>query len=229
MAIQVKPLAGGRVDFEMQAKALEVPFGAKFVLPDFSAKGYYQSGELVFNEFDARLFDGVLKGIGRLRSGGNWVFDGQIEARTLELNRIAPALFANGRMQGKARFAMTAATPDTLFSNPTLEGSFTSNAGQFSLGDLGRAMQSTSTLGGSTLFTDASGDIAYAAKRLLIKNVRFSASSLVGTAQMDVDEKSTLFGRIAGEMRTPGGTARGSFIVSGNVDKPSMKAATGGR
>lgn len=60
-----------------------------------------------------------------------------------------------------------------------------------------------------------------------VKNVKFMASSLAGTASAEIDPSGTLFGKISGELRTPAGAIRGSMLLTGTVDKPIAKAAPG--
>ena len=223
LTAQVTPQDDGGVEFELQSKSFEVPFGAQFVLADFGMKGHFAQGELVVKEFDARLFDGVLKGFGRLTATDGWTFEGQVEARTFELNRIAPAIFTTGRVQGKGTFTMSSDNPTTLFANPTLKGRFTSTTGQFTLADLGRSIQSGTPQGGSTVYQDMQGELEIAAGRVLVKNAVFSANSLAGAATADIDQKGALFGRVGGELRTPAGQARSAFLLTGTLDKPALK------
>ncbi|MEO7405055.1 MAG: hypothetical protein ABIU95_15435, partial [Burkholderiales bacterium] len=223
LTAQVKPRDDGGVEFELQSKSFEVPFGATFFLADFGMKGHFARGELTVKEFDARLFDGVLKGVGRLTAADGWTFEGQVEARTFELNRIAPAIFTSGRVHGQGAFTMNSDSPTTLFANPTLKGRFTSTTGQFTLVDLGRSIQSGTPQGGSTVYQEMQGELEIAAGRVLVKNTVFSANSLAGAATADIDQKGALFGRVGGELRTPAGQARSAFLLTGTLDKPVLK------
>jgi len=225
MTIDIAPKDSGALEFEVASKAFPVPFGASFLLSDFGAKGRYVPGELSLSEWDARQFGGVVKGSARVKAtDASWTMDGFIEGRTLELSDIAPAMFASGRVQARGRFYMTAPSAGGLFQQPTLEASFTSNAGQFSLGDLQRLMQSSANQGGSTLFTDASGDILLGAGRLRLGNLRFTSGPVSGAGGVDIDESGRIFGRITSEMRIPGSVLRGTFGLSGTMTQPALKA-----
>ena len=223
MVLNLTPGENGRTGFEFVAKRFAVPFNAQFTLDDFGAKGTLDSQSIDFSQFDARVFDGVIrKGVGRLRMGDSWSFDGSFEANTLELAKIAPKLFSNGRVHGQAKFSMTASTPQNLFSAPNLEGSYTVDRGLFSLGDLARMAQGEKS-GGTTVFVEGTGTIKIAANRIQLRSVQFSAGALSAFGSVEVDAQGGLFGRLASEVRAPGGTVRGSYLLGGNVSNPSLR------
>jgi uncharacterized protein involved in outer membrane biogenesis len=216
--------SAGAAALDVAAAKLQVPFGSSLELADFAARGQIKPGEVALSEFDARLWDGILRGRGTLRFGDAWSFEGEVNLKQAEAAQVAPGVLSSGRVLGRAVFAMQSPEPARLFDVARLEGTFTVEKGQLAQIDLARLMQAGSSSSTSTLFNDLSGQGAMEAGKLALRNLKLGAGLLSATGSVDVEGGKQISGKVAAEMRTPtGASTRSAFTVSGTLPKVVLK------
>ncbi len=214
---------GGRARIEMSAGVLPLPIGSNLALEDFSAKGAVTASGLALSEFEARAFDGVLKGSARLRWLDGWSLDGEITARRMQAARIAAPIIAGGLLEGKGTYSMTARTVDKLFSSARIEGNFTIQKGSITNVDMTRLLQGSSSGGGTTLFSELSGNVSADPNRLQVRQLRLVAGLLSGNGLMELDPQKNLSGRMQLELRAQSVQARATLAVSGTLKDPQFR------
>src|SRR6266571_2845227 len=214
---------GGRASIEMSAGVLPLPIGSNLALEDFSAKGTVTASGLALNEFEARAFDGVLKGSARLRWSGGWSLEGEITARRMQAARIAAPIIAGGLLEGKGTYSMTARTVDKLFSSARIEGNFTLQKGSITNVDMTRLLQGSSSGGGTTVFSELSGNVSADPNRLQVRQLRLVAGLLSGSGLMEMDPQQNLSGRMQLELRAQSVQARATLAVSGTLKNPQFR------
>ena len=211
---------GARMKIQLEAQKLPLPFGTEFALDELTGKGMISASELTFSEFEARAYDGTLSGNARLRWGATWSLDGEINARQVDATKIASPLMSGGRVEGRLVYSMRSPAPDKLFAAGRAEGSFTVKKGSIANLDMTRVLQGSATTGGSTLFSEMTGNVLADANRTQLRNLRMSAGLLTAGGNVDVEAQGGLAGRIQVELRNQ---ARATLAVSGTLKEPQFR------
>ncbi len=225
MTITLTAAPAGRTQFEINAQRIR-PIGASFELTDFDARGIYGADEINVEKFDGRVFDGVIRGTARMRLQSNaFAINGSIEAKTLELSKLAAGIFESGQVSAQGRFSGAAASVEKLLATPTIEMTYTIDKGTIQAFDISRAVQGAENLVGTTPISAGSGTFQVNGGRINVSGFRFKSGSIAATGSALIDASGNLNGQVGGELRTPGGTSRGSVALSGTLAKPSFARA----
>ena len=216
---------GDQANIEISAGSMPLPIGADLALEEFSAKGSLTNSELVFTEFEARIFGGNLQGNARLKWSNGWSLDGAIAVRQMDAAKIAAPTLAAGRLDGKGVYAMSARTPDKLFGSARLEGNITVQKGSVTNIDMTRVLQGSNSGGGTTLFSEMTGGIVADANRTQVRQLRLVAGLLNASGNLDVDAQKNLSGRLQIELRAQMTQARATLAISGTLKDPQFRRA----
>src|SRR5580765_4524071 len=222
ISIKVEP-RGGRAAIEISAAALPLPIGIEFGLSDFSAKGTVSANELVLSNTEARAFGGRIFGSTRLRWSSGWSLDGDLSVRQMDAAKIAGPLLGSGTLQGKGRLSMKGLLPERMILNAQMEGSFSVQKGSVSNVDMTRLLQGSGSGGGTTLFSEMSGDFSADPNRLLVRQIKMAAGLLSGAGQLDMDPQKNLAGRMQIELRAQSVQARSTLAVGGTLMNPQFR------
>lgn len=215
---------GAEADIELAAESFTVPFVRGFKLPEFSLKAVASRAGLTLTKFDARMFDGVLEGNGRMRWGADWKIEGEVKARNMNVAVFAPALVSEGRLEGRASYAMAGVEPTTFFDALTLDGSFKVSKAVIGIFDLGRAMQTGGAeTKGRTQIPEMGGKIVYDHGAFAVRELVFTSGVLNAAIVLDIDPKGMLAGRVVGDVKAPGGLVKGNLVVGGTMKDPTLR------
>ena len=210
---------GEDIQLEVETNAFSMPFGPAFMLENFSAKGVIGRNELRLSEFKGGIYGGYLSGSASLKWGADWSLGGEVSARAMDPGTIAPALLEDGKLEGKARYAMRAKSYDELFAAPRVEGTFDVQKGSLLGVDLARLLQGGG-VGGKTAFAELTGSFAREGGRTQLRQVRLSSGPVSASGGADVDAGKNISGRFAVELKSPVAQARANLAVSGNLREP---------
>jgi len=214
---------GDKAQIEFSANPLSLPFAPHIELHDFSGKGAITEDEFVLNEFDAKAFDGSLRGSARLRWGEGWSLDGQLVAQQMDAAKAAAPLLSAGRLEGKGSYAMKAAAADKLLASARVEGSIAVQRGAVAKVDLTRVLQGAATTGGTTLFSELGASLIAEGGRLQVRQLRIAAGLLSGSGALDIDAQKNLAGRLQLELRAQATQARATLAISGSLKDPRLR------
>lgn len=210
---------GGGAQLEIATNAFSMPFGPAFILEDFNATGVLSRDELRLSEFKGAGYGGYLSGNASVKWGAGWSLSGEIHFRAMDPGRIAPALLAEGKLEGKSVYAMRAKSYDELFAAPHMDGNFLVQKGTLLGIDLTRLLQGASA-GGKTVFAELAGNFAYEAGRTQLRQIYLRAGPLSAAGSADVDASRNISGRFAVEVKSPVAQARADFAVTGTLREP---------
>ena len=208
------------LQLEVETNIFSMPFSHEFILENFAAKGTLGRNELKLSEFKGAIFGGFLSGTANLKWGAGWSLGGEVSARAMEPATIVPALIDEGKLEGKAVYAMRAKSYDELFAVPRVEGSFAVLKGALLGVDLGRMLQGGNA-GGKTVFTELTGNFVRDGGRTQLRQLLLQTSgpvSAAGTA--DVDGVKNISGRFTADLKSPVAQARANITVAGSVREP---------
>jgi hypothetical protein len=222
LSVRLEP-RGGRAAIEISAGTLPIPVGADFGLSDFSGKGTVSASEMVLTNAEARAFGGRIFGSARLRWSNGWSLDGELSARQMDAVKLAGPLVGAGTVQGKGRLSMRGLLPERMILNSQLDGSFSVQKGLISNVDMTRLLQGSGSGGGTTPFSEMSGDFSADPNRLLVRNIRLAAGLLSGVGQLEMDPEKNLSGRMQIELRAQSVQARSTLGVTGTLMNPQFR------
>ncbi|TAK66789.1 MAG: hypothetical protein EPO19_13145, partial [Betaproteobacteria bacterium] len=210
---------GEDIQIEVETNAFSMPFAAAFMLENFNAKGVISRDELRLSEFKGGIYGGYLSGSANLKWGADWSLSGEISARAMDPGTIAPSLLEEGKLEGKARYAMRAKSYDELFAAPRLEGTFGVQKGSLLGVDLARLLQGGG-VGGKTAFAELSGSFVREGGRTQLQQLRLSSGPVSASGSADVDGRKNVGGRFSVELKSPVAQARANLALSGNLREP---------
>ena len=222
LSVRLEP-GGGKAVIEISAGTLPLPIGVDLGLTDFTGKGTVSASELVLNTTEARAFGGRIFGSARLRWSSGWSLEGELSARQMDAAKIASPLLGAGTVQGKGRLSMRGLLPERMVLNSQLEGNFTIQKGSISNVDMTRLLQGSGSGGGTTFFSEMSGDFSADSNRLAVRNIRLAAGLLNGLGQIEMDSLKNLSGRMQIELRAQSVQARSTVGVSGTLMNPQFR------
>jgi hypothetical protein len=211
---------GEGVAFEATLGAFSVPFVEKLSIVDFGMKGSADRNGMTVNEFDGRLYDGLVVGKGRITWGAQWTVQGDIQGKSMNAAVFSPQMVSEGRFEGKGRFTLAGPDPAKLAEGARLEGAFTVGKGALGSFDLSRALQSTSAqASGRTQFSELEGSMALANGAIALRDLKLTAGLLTANGTLDVDAAGGLSGRVNAELRN----LRGTFYIGGKLQDPQLR------
>src|SRR6266852_1750395 len=222
LSVKLQP-QGERAGIEISADTFPLPIGADLALSEFLAKGTVTKGELALSEVEARGYGGRLTGNMRLRWSNGWSMEGEFAVHQMEAGKIAAPLLAGGTLEGKGVYSMKGLLPERLILNRQLEGNFTIQKGSITNVDMTRLLQASGSGGGTTLFSEMSGNVSADSNRLLVRQIRMAAGLLNATGQVEMDPQKNLSGRIQIELRAESVQARAMLTVSGTLQNPQFR------
>ena len=220
IAAEIQPQSGKAL-VELTVAKPDALLGLPFEVETLSAKGVVTASEFAASEFDARLLDGSTRGKGTLRWPGPLAFDGDFELRQVDAKRITPILV--GRLHGTGVLAAHGESLEKLGPGARVDGNFTVSKGQITGVDLARTLQSGKSVGGNTLFNEMTAQAQLDKGQLALRGVKIDAGALSANGAIDVDGGKSLSGRLAADLKTPGGVVRATLQVSGTPSQLAIK------
>ncbi len=223
LSVQLSP-KGNEIGFEISAGSLALPFVPALTLLDFSMKGTANRQGVTTSEFDGRAYDGVISGTAKIRWGATWSVDGELRSRAVKVAVFAPALVSEGKVEGRAAYSMSGATPASLYESARIQGEFKIEQGVLGSFDLTRALQTGGAqTSGRTIFSELTGQGVYDKGAIQIRNASITAGAMNAGASLDVDAGGALSGRVVADVKTPNQTLRATLNISGKVQDPVIR------
>ena len=221
LTAELAPQQGERAAIEITVNNPTQFFGLPFPVEAISAKGVVTATELDAAQLDARLFDGIARGKGQLRWNGPFALDASFELKQVDAKRIAPML--TGRLHGSGAVAASGEALDKLAATARVDGNFAVQKGQIAGVDLARTLQTGKSVAGSTNFNELSVQAQFDKGRLVLRTVKLDAGNISASGAVEVDGGKSLAGKVAADMKTPGGALRATLTLSGTPSQLNIK------
>ena len=216
--------SGKEVNLEGAARSFAPPFAPQLNLSDFGMKGVVTRQAVTLSEWSGNTLEGNLSGTARIRWGSGWSVDGEVRTRGINVAVFAPALVSEGKVEGRANYAMSGAEPAKLTNALRMEGSFTVAKGVLGSFDLSRAIQTAGNQPqGRTLFSEMTGQGIYDKGAITLRNVNVNAGALNAAASVDIAPSGTLSGRVVSEIKTAAQTQRATLNLTGTIKEPLVR------
>ena len=211
------------LEFNLQDSSLPVFPGIKF--NDASSKVVLTNGEALFTDFFAHIHGGTLTGKGRLSWNSGWKLQGQLNAKSLELQRMFPGSVLSGEVFGEMNVSMDSPTLSQLDRDYRLEGSFEAKNGVISKLDLETVTRFGARPGvaGRTNFSELSGTIKGSKTGQQIYLGKLATAAANSTGLIDVDANKQLSGKLQVDIKSLGITGV-PLRLSGTATEPVLQA-----
>jgi hypothetical protein len=226
-SVEAKPEGDGWA-VDAAVRGLPLPIGSPIPIDDVKAKGAIQGTQLIFPEVSGTAYYGSFTG--SLKADWSSGINVNAEIATKEVS-LAPLfetftkdIAITGRMEGA--FSITAAAPTlgALMKSPTIAGSYTVKEGSVSNVDLVQAMRTEGGgRGGATKFAELAGGLNVSGGEIRYNKLKLQGGVIQANGEVVVGAGEQLGGRINVELRSSVAQDRGSFGVSGTVQKPALK------
>ena len=219
----------GRWDVSVNASGWVPPLGPGIEIADLTARGSAIRNELRVDEFDARLYGGVVTGNVLVNWADGWRAGGELEAARIDLSRLMGAFTrtarTSGALEAKGRFEMQSNSVHTLLDNPRIDTTFTVRRGDLDGVDLVRALQAgrEGTTGGSTKFEELTGVLAIANQRYQYRNLQLSAGILNAVGNLDIAPSQDVSGRVFVELRSQANQLRNNLLITGTLRAVTLR------
>jgi len=201
-----------RLEIKLDKSAL--PLVASPVFDDLTASGTFDSRRVHIEKFEAFSHGGTLKGNAMLQWAEGASLDGEVTSNSINMTRILPGLMENGRLDGKASFAL----PLDSKVPPRLNGSFFIDKGTLSGIDFGRWLKGES--GGETKFNKLSGNIMQQKDRIQLTQLSGDAGKLTVKGSAAIDEQGKVNGHFSVDLNLGVERRHADAILSGPFKTP---------
>jgi uncharacterized protein involved in outer membrane biogenesis len=227
-SVGLKPVEKG-FEFDATANNLTLPVGAPIVVNGVRLKGTWSGNEILVPEFEADAFEGKVNGTLRISWGPGVRLESDLALAKVNVQQLVgsftKAIVVTGKTDGNFTFAAEGPSVEQLFASTRAQGKFRVGDGTISNVDLVAVMQSDSAgqRAGVTKFVELGGELAAADNRLSYRNVNLQGGVLRGNGSVELGGNGALNGRLSLEIRSQVAQDRGSFVVTGNVQRPSIR------
>jgi|GEM_PF-1094273 len=217
------------IAFNVRARNWRPPLGPAVTFRSLDAHGRYRGHAVDVAEFQAKLFDGVLKGKARLEWPGRWRLSGNLAARSVDTQKALAAAgrkVISGRLDADCDIDSRARAPHRLADNPSLNCAFRIRDGVFFLADLEKAASITGYRDadkGTTRFELLSGRFRMRNKAITVSGLKAVSEVLEAEGKVLVSPQRELDGHLDVAIKKTGGLAGLPLLVAGTVDDPTIR------
>ncbi|MCF8178340.1 MAG: hypothetical protein K9J74_07515 [Sulfuritalea sp.] len=202
------------VQFDFDARSFKIPFGSKLTLEDWTAKGTADRNGLSLSEFKGFVVGGFLSGQARLDWRANWNLTGELRAKQIDAELLAPGVLSNARLAGAASLSMQAPESAKLFASPRLEGNFVSERGTLLGVDIARMLQGRG-IRGDTRFVDLTAGFVHEQGATHLRQLHLSEGAMSASGTVDIDAEMNVSGRLLVDLKLESDRRRATLAISG--------------
>lgn len=214
---------GFQLELNMHGSSLPIFPNIKF--NDLSVNGIVDNGEFAFPDFFAHIYGGTVTGKGKLFWSNGWKLEGQLNAKSLELENLFPDFGVTGQLYGDASVAMYGPVLAQLDKEPRMEGSFEAKDGVINKLDIDTIARFGSRQGGGgrTSFTELTGTLKVDNRSQRISLNKITAGAVSGSGLFEVDDSNQLSGKLMVDIK---GQAKPNVLLklSGTPAEPLLQS-----
>jgi uncharacterized protein involved in outer membrane biogenesis len=229
LKLNATPISGSNFDLNLTAKQWRFPVKPAFHFDVLNITGVVDNEALRLKDIDGKLYGGTLKGAAELNWKSGWRLNGDLKGQHVAVESLLPLFNSKARVRGrlnaKARFAMTGRTASQLADSPNADGDFSIRNGVLYGFDLARAAQPIKTKevrGGQTEFDEFSGGYSISEKRIRLRKLNISSGVLNANGDVDISPSKQLGGKVYVEVKQGVSLVSVPLKVSGTLQAPVL-------
>ena len=219
-------------DFLIQIKAANwrAPMSPNPVFNELTANGVIKNQRLTLSQIEGVLYEGALKANLIVDMTADWAIQGDLELKSLDLTDMALALKLNSAVDGTlstdANFSFSIDSTTNQIATPSINARFKVNNGYLRKVDLIEAMHSNARnapVGGSTHFTELTGNLLLNAQSYQFRNLVLQDKQLLAVGKLDISAQKIISGDIHSKIILPSQSIKSHLIISGSFDNLKLK------
>jgi uncharacterized protein involved in outer membrane biogenesis len=230
----VKP-DGHKYLIDVTGKSWKLPLDPPIVFDELNMKAVATLGNATFNDVNARLYGGTVKGNAALRWQKGLQLTGRFDVHQIELKNLVPLLSPGNRMSGRLNakpvLSAKAANASQFGKALRVETPFNVQNGVLYGVDIRKAATSLLTkepTGGETRFDELSGQLVMERGTYRFTQLKIASGALAASGNFNISQDKALSGRISAEVKAAHiASASVPLNVSGTVQSPLL-LPTGG-
>lgn len=212
-----------RLQLELNVRESNLPILSNIKFNDLNANAVVENGQISISDFFAHIHGGAITGKGVLNWSNGWKFQGQVNAKSIELQRLFPNFGVTGELYGDASFSMNNAALSQLDKDPLLEGAFEAKNGVINKLDFDTVARFGARPGvaGHSDFSEMAGTIKADSRGLRIFLSRLVSVATTVSGLVDVDTHQQLSGKLLVDIKGQGSVP---LQLSGSATEPLLQA-----
>ena len=213
-----------RLQLELNIHESSLPVLTNIQFNDLSVNGMVGNGEIVFSDFFAHIHGGTITGKGQLNWSNGWKLQGQLNAKSLELESMFPKFGVTGELYGDVNVSMSGSALSQLDKDPRMEGAFEAKNGVVNKLDIDTIARFGALQGGTgrTNFSELIGTLKADQRGQRFNLSKIAAGAASGSGFFEVDAKQQLSGKLLVDIK---GDAKGNvpLQLSGSLPAPLLQ------
>ena len=213
-----------RLQLELNIHESSLPILPDIKFNDLSVNGVVENGKVSLSDFFAHIYGGTLTGKGQLNWSNGWKLQGQINAKSLELQSIFPNFGVTGELYGDVNVSMYGPALSQLDKDPHMDGTFAAKNGVINKLDIDTMARFGSRQGsfGRTNFSELAGTLKADQRGQRFYLNKIAAGAVSGSGLFEVDAKQQLSGKLLVDIK---GGAKGNvpLQLSGSPAAPLLQ------
>lgn len=213
-----------RLQLELNIHESSLPVLNNIKFNDLSVNGVVGNGEVVFSDFFAHIHGGAITGKGQLNWSNGWKLQGQLNAKSLELQSMFPKFGVTGELYGDVNVSMYGSALSQLDKDPRMEGTFEAKNGVVNKLDIDTIARFGTSQGGTgrTSFSELIGTLKADQHGQRFNLSKIAAGAVSGSGIFEVDAKQQLSGKLLVDIK---GDAKGNvpLQLSGSPAAPLLQ------
>ena len=215
-----------RLNLELNVHESSLPFLPNIKFNDLSVNGVLENNEIMFSDLFAHVHGGTLTGKAQLNWYNGWKLQGQINAKSLELQNAFPNFGVVGELYGDANFSMAGPIFSQISKDSRIDGTFAAKNGTINKLDIDAIARFGTRQGGTgrTNFTDMIGTFKADNRGQRLYLNKILAGAVTGSGFVEIDMKQQLSGKLA--VATKGvGNGNVPLQITGTLTEPGLQLA----
>jgi hypothetical protein len=149
---------------------------------------------------------------------------GNLEAKTFDLDKMFQKYHVEGEMYGEGTFSMSGAKLSQMDDDPRLEGSFSVKKGTVNIDivETARLLSRDHLVGGRTRFDDLIGTVQMENHAVHIRQLKIISNMLSANGSFDVSSNGQLSGNLNAEIKMRAGNNQ--LTLFGSTVEPKLRA-----
>ncbi|MEW6313262.1 MAG: AsmA family protein [Pseudomonadota bacterium] len=234
LSLTLKPGKQGGYLLDASANNWNPPLQPALHIDAMKLQGRLNTGELLVNRLDARVFGGTAAGNGRLAWRKQWQLAGTLNGQDIEIRQLValvqPKVAVSGKLKVQAQFTMTSKEAANLFDNPSADADFEVRQGVLRNVDIEKAAKSAGkggVQGGETRFENFTGKLHVENQMHQLRDLNLDSGMLNASGALNIAPDKKLSGMIQVQLKGSASLVGMPMTVGGTLDSPTLRPTTG--
>jgi hypothetical protein len=215
-----------KYEIVIKAENWRTPVPPNLIFSELNTNGTIENNTLTLSPIKGELYEGDIKANIVVDLAATWNVRGDFEVNGINLTDMALELKLNSAIDGtlstNANFTFDINRATNQVENPTINGHFKIKNGFIRKIDLIEAMRSNN-LGGSTHFTEFSGDFLFSNQSYQFKNLALQDNQLQASGTFNISPQKTVAGDIYSKILLKSNPIKSRLIIGGTVNNLTLR------